>query len=126
MDFGIARQRAARGVTQAGMIIGTPEYLSPEQISGAEAGDQSDLYALGIVAYEMFTGRKPFVHDDVIPLMQMHLVTPPEPPRRHAPQLPAALEAVILTLLKKDPMERYASARATADALAAIRDAPKS
>jgi serine/threonine-protein kinase len=126
MDFGIARQRAARGVTQAGMIIGTPEYLSPEQISGADAGDQSDLYALGIVAYEMFTGRKPFVHDDLIPLMQMHLVTPPEPPRRHAPQLPAALEAVILTLLKKDPKERYASARATADALAAIRDAPRS
>jgi serine/threonine-protein kinase len=107
------------------MIIGTPEYLSPEQISGAEAGDASDLYALGIVAYEMFTGRKPFVHDDLIPLMQMHLVTPPEPPRRHAPQLPASLEAVILTLLKKDPKERYASARATADALAAIRDAPR-
>jgi serine/threonine-protein kinase len=122
MDFGIARERAAPGVTQAGMIVGTPEYLSPEQISGAEAGDASDLYALGVVAYEMFTGRKPFVHDDLVPLLQMHLVTPPEPPRRHAPQLPAALETVILTLLRKDPRDRYPSARAAAEALIAIRE----
>ena len=121
MDFGIARERAVPGVTQAGMIVGTPEYLSPEQISGADAGDTSDLYALGVVAYEMFTGRKPFVHDDLVPLLQMHLVTPPVPPRQHAPQLPAALEAVILTLLRKDPRERFASAQATAEALAAIR-----
>jgi serine/threonine-protein kinase len=126
MDFGIARERRAAGVTQAGMIIGTPEYLSPEQIGGAEAGDASDLYALGVVAYEMFTGRKPFVHDDLIPLLQMHLATPPEPPRKHAPQLPAALETVILTLLRKDPKERYPSARAAADALAAVRDSPRS
>ena len=125
MDFGIARERAAPGVTQAGMIIGTPEYLSPEQISGKEAGDASDLYALGVVAYEMFTGRKPFVHDNLVPLLQMHLATVPEPPRRHAPQLPAALETVILTLLRKDPRERYASARATADALASVRDLPR-
>jgi serine/threonine-protein kinase len=55
----------------------------------------------------------------------MHLATPPEPPRRHAPQLPAALETVILTLLSKDPRDRYPSARAAADALAAVRDAPR-
>jgi serine/threonine-protein kinase len=121
MDFGIARERAVPGVTQAGMIVGTPEYLSPEQISGADAGDTSDLYALGVVAYEMFTGRKPFVHDDLVPLLQMHLVTPPVPPREYAPQLPANLEALILTLLRKDPRERYPSARATAEALAAMR-----
>jgi serine/threonine-protein kinase len=104
------------------MIVGTPEYMSPEQISGADAGDASDLYALGVVAYEMFTGRKPFVHDSLVPLLQMHLVTPPEPPRHHTPQLPAALETVILTLLKKDPRDRYPSARAAADALVAIRE----
>jgi serine/threonine-protein kinase len=121
MDFGIARERAVPGVTQAGMIVGTPEYLSPEQISGADSGDTSDLYALGVVAYEMFTGRKPFVHDDLVPLLQMHLVTPPVPPREYAPQLPANLEALILTLLRKDPRDRYPSARATAEALAAMR-----
>jgi serine/threonine-protein kinase len=125
MDFGIARERAAPGVTQAGMIIGTPEYLSPEQIGGKEAGDQSDLYALGVVAYEMFTGRKPFVHDNLVALLQMHLVAPPEPPRRHAPQLPAALETAILTLLRKDPRERFASARAAGDALSSIRDSAR-
>jgi hypothetical protein len=125
MDFGIARERAVPGVTQAGMIVGTPEYLSPEQISGADAGDTSDLYALGVVAYEMFTGRKPFVHDDLVPLLQMHLVTPPVPPREHAPQLPANLEAVILTLLRKDPRERFPSARAAAEALAAIRESSR-
>jgi serine/threonine-protein kinase len=125
MDFGIARERAVPGVTQAGMIVGTPEYLSPEQISGADAGDTSDLYALGVVAYEMFTGRKPFVHDDLVPLLQMHLVTPPVPPRQHAPQLPANLEAVILTLLRKDPRERFPSARAAAEALAAVRESSR-
>ena len=125
MDFGIARERAVPGVTQAGMIVGTPEYLSPEQISGADAGDASDLYALGVVAYEMFTGRKPFAHDDLVPLLQMHLVMPPAPPRQYAPQLPANLEAVILTLLRKDPHERYPSARATAEALAAIRESAR-
>jgi eukaryotic-like serine/threonine-protein kinase len=125
MDFGIARERAVPGVTQAGMIVGTPEYLSPEQISGGDAGDTSDLYALGVVAYEMFTGRKPFVHDDLVPLLQMHLVSPPVPPRQHAPQLPASLETVILTLLRKNPQERYPSARATAEALAAIRESSR-
>jgi serine/threonine-protein kinase len=120
MDFGIARERAAPGMTQAGMIVGTPEYMSPEQISGADAADASDLYALGIVAYEMFTGRKPFVHDNLVALLQMHLTAPPEPPRHYAPQLPAALEAVILNLLRKDPAERFASARAVNDALSAI------
>ncbi len=120
MDFGIARQRAAAGVTQAGMIVGTPEYLSPEQISGGAAGETSDLYALGVVAYEMFTGKKPFVHDELLRLLQMHLVMPPEPPSRHRPGLPDALETAILTLLRKDPQERFPSARAAGSALAAV------
>ena len=120
MDFGIARQRAAAGVTQAGMIVGTPEYLSPEQISGGAAAETSDLYALGVVAYEIFTGKKPFVHDELLRLLQMHLVMPPEPPSRHRPGLPDALETAILTLLRKDPQERFPSARAAGTALAAV------
>jgi serine/threonine-protein kinase len=120
MDFGIARQRAAPGVTQAGMIVGTPEYLSPEQIAGGAAGETSDLYALGVVAYEIFTGKKPFVHDELLRLLQMHLVMPPEPPSRHRPGLPDALETAILTLLRKDPQERFASARAAGNALTAV------
>ena len=117
-----APNRAAAGVTQAGMIVGTPEYLSPEQISGGAAGETSDLYALGVVAYEMFTGKKPFVHDELLRLLQMHLVMPPEPPSRHRPGLPDALETAILTLLRKDPQERFPSARAAGSALTAVNN----
>ena len=120
MDFGIARHRAAHGLTQVGMIVGTPEYISPEQIRGEVARETSDLYALGVVAYEMFTGRKPFVHDELVPLLQMHLTAPPDPPTQHKPGLPASLEAAILTLLRKDPQDRFPSARALEEALAAV------
>jgi serine/threonine-protein kinase len=124
MDFGIARERKATGLTQVGMIVGTPEYLSPEQIGGEPATEASDLYALGVVAYEMFTGRKPFVHDQLLPLLQMHVTTAPAPPSQYRPGLDPGLEAVILKLLSKRPSERYASARALADALRALRDPP--
>ena len=125
MDFGIARQRAARGLTQVGMIIGTPEYISPEQIRGDAARETSDLYALGVVAYEMFTGRKPFVHDELVPLLQMHLTAPPDPPSQHKPGIPSGLETAILTLLRKEPQERFPTARALEEALAAVRGSGK-
>jgi serine/threonine-protein kinase len=126
MDFGIARQRAAHGLTQVGMIVGTPEYISPEQIRGEVARETSDLYALGVVAYEMFTGRKPFVHDELVPLLQMQLTAQPDPPSQHKPGLPAGLEAAILTLLRKDPLERFPSARALEAALSALRGSGRS
>ena len=121
MDFGIARHRSAHGLTQVGMIVGTPEYISPEQIRGEVARETSDLYALGVVAYEMFTGRKPFVHDELVPLLQMHLTAPPDPPSQHKLGLPAGLEAAILTLLRKDPQDRFPNARALEEALVAVR-----
>ena len=121
MDFGIARQRTARGLTQVGMIVGTPEYMSPEQIRGETTRETSDLYALGVVAYEMFTGKKPFVHDELIPLLQMHLTAAPAPPSQHKPGLPSRLEAAILTLLRKDPQERFPNALALKAALEAVR-----
>jgi serine/threonine-protein kinase len=120
MDFGIARQRAGRGLTQAGMIVGTPEYMSPEQIRGETARETTDLYSLGVVAYEMFTGRKPFVHDELVPLLQMHLMTAPAPPSQHKPGLPSGLESAILTLLRKDPRERFPTALALKEALEAV------
>jgi hypothetical protein len=121
MDFGIARQRSARGVTQAGLVVGTPEYLSPEQIRGETAMETSDLYAVGVVAYEIFTGRKPFVHDELVPLLQMHLLAPPQPPSVHRTDLPPGLEEVILRLLQKNPADRFPSARALAEVLTPLR-----
>jgi serine/threonine protein kinase len=74
------------------------------------------------VAYEMFTGRKPFVHEDLMPLLQMHLLEDPVPPAHHRPGLPEGVQAAILRLLRKQPSERFPSARALGEALAALRD----
>jgi len=122
MDFGIARQRTAHGLTQVGMVVGTPEYVSPEQIRGGTAAETSDLYALGVVAYEMFTGRKPFVHDELVPLLQMHLLATPDAPSVHKPGLPPALDAAIMNLLRKDPAQRFPTAHALEEALIAVRE----
>jgi len=74
----------------------------------------------------MFTGRKPFVHDDLVPLLQMHLNAQPDPPSQHRPGLPADLETAILTLLRKDPAERFQSARALEEALVGLRGSGRS
>lgn len=124
MDFGIAKQYAAPGVTVAGSIAGTPLYMSPEQIgSFSEVTHLTDLYALGVCAYEMFTGTTPFFHADLVPLLMMHVNDKPPPPRSRNPSLPPELDKVILKLLAKDPKQRYPSCRELAQALAAIRDA---
>lgn len=124
MDFGIAKQYAAPGVTVAGSIAGTPLYMSPEQIgSFSEVTHLTDLYALGVCAYEMFTGTTPFFHADLVPLLMMHVNDKPPPPRSRNPGLPPELDKVILKLLAKDPRQRYPSCRELAQALTAIRDA---
>jgi eukaryotic-like serine/threonine-protein kinase len=124
MDFGIAKQHATPGVTVAGAIAGTPLYMSPEQIGNFSAVTHlTDLYALGICAYEMFTGQVPFFHAELVPLLMMHVNAQPEPPRQKNPQLPAALDAAILKLLAKDPAQRYQSCRELAQDLGKIRDA---
>ena len=124
MDFGIAKQYATPGVTVAGSIAGTPLYMSPEQIGNFSAVTQlTDIYALGVCAYEMFTGQVPFFHAELVPLLMMHVNTAPVPPRQKNPHVPAALEAVILRSLAKDPAKRYQSCREMAQELSAIRDA---
>ena len=122
MDFGIAKQFAVSGVTVAGSIAGTPLYMSPEQIgSFSTVTHATDLYALGVCAYEMFTGVVPFSHAELVPLLMMHVNERPAPPRQKNPSIPADLEAVILRLLAKDPAQRFASAREVGAALEAIR-----
>ena len=124
MDFGIAKQHATPGVTVAGAIAGTPLYMSPEQIGNFSAVTHlTDLYALGICAYEMFTGQVPFFHAELVPLLMMQVNAAPPPPREKNPRLPPALDAAILRLLAKDPAQRYQSCRELAEELGTIRDA---
>ena len=123
MDFGIAKQHAAPGVTVAGSIAGTPMYMSPEQISNfSTVSHLTDLYALGICAYEMFTGRVPFNHAELVPLLMMHVNDQPVPLRKYNAALPPALEAAVLKLLQKNPALRFQSCRELALELSAIRD----
>jgi eukaryotic-like serine/threonine-protein kinase len=110
MDFGIAKSSRAGNKTHAGVIAGTPAYMSPEQIAGfSQVTALTDLYALGIVAYELCTGSVPFAHEELMPLLMMHVNDTPEPPRARNPEIPATLERLILRLLAKDPAARVQS-----------------
>ncbi|HET9621232.1 MAG TPA: serine/threonine-protein kinase, partial [Kofleriaceae bacterium] len=123
LDFGIAKlapelqaRRSPR--TRTGALLGTPQYMAPEQISGAAGVDaRTDLYAAGVVVYELATGKLPFVGETLFDLMRAHLEEPPPPPRAVRRDLPPALEQVILTALAKRPEARFASAAAMAHAL---------
>ena len=116
MDFGLARSVASR-VTQEGALVGTVYYLAPEQALGQAVDGRADLYALGVMLYELTTGRLPFVADDLIAVISQHLHAPVVPPRSFRADLPPGLEAVILRLLAKHPEERPPSAREVEAAL---------
>jgi serine/threonine protein kinase len=123
LDFGIAKlapelQQQLSPRTRTGALLGTPQYMAPEQISGSGAVDpRTDLYAAGVVLYELATGRQPFVGETLFDLMRAHLEQPPRPPRALRADIPAALEHVILTALAKRPDDRFADATAMAQAL---------
>jgi predicted ATPase len=110
MDFGIARSLAARGVTEAGLIIGTPDYMSPEQVEGREADARSDIYALGATLYEMVTGRVPFEGDTALIIAMKQKAETPLSPKEINPRISEELTAVILKCLEKDPEKRYQTA----------------
>ncbi|MBA3245035.1 MAG: Stk1 family PASTA domain-containing Ser/Thr kinase [Actinobacteria bacterium] len=109
MDFGIARAGTSQ-MTEAGSIIGTAQYLSPEQARGAPVDQTSDLYSAGIVLYELLTGSVPFNGDTPVEIAMKHLSQTPEPPSTHRPEIPRDLDYVILRALAKDSSERYHSA----------------
>ncbi|MEQ9093446.1 MAG: protein kinase, partial [Miltoncostaeaceae bacterium] len=123
-DFGIARAGAQSEMTEAGSVIGTAQYLSPEQARGDEVTAASDCYAAGIVLYEMLTGRVPFDAERPVAVAMKQISDPPLPPREIVPTIPPVLETVVLHSLGKRPSERYRSAeefsRALLDARAAI------
>jgi serine/threonine-protein kinase len=108
MDFGLARpvKRLEPGQTQAGWIVGTPHYLAPEQIEGREPDKRADVYACGVVLFELFTGRLPFGGDGAMDVMVQHLREAPPRPRDLRPELSPALDALLLRCLAKSPAER--------------------
>ena len=110
MDFGIARSLAAKGITGAGVMIGTPEYMSPEQAEVREVDRRSDVYSLGVILYEMVTGRVPFEGETPLGIAMKHKSEAPKDPKDLNAQIPESLSRVILTCLEKDKDKRYQSA----------------
>jgi serine/threonine protein kinase len=110
MDFGIARSISAKGITGAGVMIGTPEYMSPEQVEGKEVDRRSDIYSLGIILYEMLTGQVPFEGDTPLAIAVKHKTEVPRDPKLVNAQIPEDLSQVVLKCLEKDKEKRYQSA----------------
>jgi serine/threonine-protein kinase len=119
-DFGIARAGDS-GMTEAGSILGTAQYLSPEQARGLPVDERSDLYSVGIVLYEMLTGRVPFSGDSAVNVAMRHVNEVPEEPVTLVPGMPPSLNQIVLKALAKDPDRRYANAAEFAADLRAAR-----
>ena len=110
MDFGIARSLRTAGMTAEGMIIGTPEYMAPEQVEGQETDQRTDIYALGAILFEMATGRLPFEGDSPLSVAYKHKNEMPSPPRQLNAQIPEPFNKLILRCLEKEKENRYQTA----------------
>ena len=110
MDFGIARSLKSKGITGAGIMIGTPEYLSPEQADGEDVDSRSDIYSLGVILYEIVSGQLPFQGDTPLSLAVKHRIEKPKNPRTINPGIPESLSQIILKCLEKNRDDRYLTA----------------
>jgi serine/threonine protein kinase/Tfp pilus assembly protein PilF len=110
MDFGIACSLETKGVTDTGMMIGTPEYMSPEQVEGKEADFRSDIYSLGVIIYEMMTGKIPFDGETALSIALKHKNEAPQDPREFNNKIPEALSQMILKCMQKSAELRYQTA----------------
>jgi serine/threonine protein kinase len=110
LDFGIARTIKGKGITGAGVIVGTPEYMSPEQAEVKDVDQRSDIYSLGVILYEMVTGRVPFEGETPLGIAMMHKSEIPKDPKELNAQIPDDLSQVILSCMEKDKEKRYQSA----------------
>jgi serine/threonine-protein kinase len=116
-DFGIARMRTANVQTQVGIVLGSPRYMSPEQVAGKRAEPRSDIFSAGVILYEMVTGKPPFNGEDVTSVMFQILNFVPPPPSTVNPEVPEMVDFIVAKALAKAPAERYASAREMASDL---------
>ncbi len=126
LDFGLAKQgqsgaTARTAQTRTDMVVGTPEYMAPEQARGQAVGPMTDLYAMGVVTFEMVTGRLPFIGTSPVDLLMKHVDARPPRPSEFVPELPPALDAFILQMLTKDPEARPSSADALRQQLHRLR-----
>jgi HAMP domain-containing protein len=125
MDFGIARvsemkSGEAAGLTSTGTVMGTPDYMPPEQAQGRPADFRSDIYSVGVVLYEIFAGNLPFKGDTAVAVILSHIQKTPPPPRKANPNIPPELEAIVLRCLEKKPEGRYPRVSDLLGALSAI------
>jgi serine/threonine-protein kinase len=111
MDFGIARMaESPEGVTQAGLIVGTPHYMSPEQVQGKQLDARSDVYSMGVLIYEMLTGHRPFESSSLTGILAAHITEKAKPPIEQRPEIGRELNDVVMRCLAKNPAERYKDA----------------
>ncbi|HEX8953622.1 MAG TPA: serine/threonine-protein kinase [Polyangia bacterium] len=110
IDFGLAKATFLAGMTATGLIIGTPEYMAPEQVKGLPQDARTDVYALGALAYHVFVGRPPFSGETPIAIGFAHVSEPPRPPRELRAELPESIEKAILQALEKEPSKRFVDA----------------
>jgi serine/threonine protein kinase/tetratricopeptide (TPR) repeat protein len=122
MDFGIARGGRGRDLTGEGVIIGTPEYMSPEQVEGRATDQRSDIYSLGVILFEMLTGRAPFEGETAFSLALKHKSETPPDPRKLNPQIQPGLSQLVLRCLEKDPAKRFQNAEELLAGLAGIEE----
>jgi serine/threonine-protein kinase len=118
IDFGLAKASFLAGMTATGLILGTPEYMAPEQVKGLPCDARADLYSLGALAYHVLVGRPPFTGETPIAIGFAHVTEAPRPPRALRPELPATIEAALLKALEKDPDKRFTDAHELKRALA--------
>jgi len=117
MDFGIARSAYLPGMTQTGALVGTPEYMSPEQARGEKLTERSDLFSLGVIFYELLTGQSPYPADAPLATLWKRLQEKPKPPIEVDPQIPQVLNDIVMKALEIEPQDRIASAREMAGQL---------
>jgi serine/threonine-protein kinase len=113
VDFGLAslEQQLGSRLTKSGLLIGTPEYMAPEQISGEKTDHRADLYSLGIVMYETFSGKRPFTAETPVKVLFQHLEAQPTPLRDVAPNIPEAIDQLVARAMAKDPNDRPQTAQ---------------